>query len=81
MSPYEVTVPGGSVEHWNEEAGALWLQRVVDTYTDVIWLNPTPEKYWDYTASISMISEIIGRHRMFSLTLDGIENAMKELAR
>jgi uncharacterized protein with von Willebrand factor type A (vWA) domain len=81
MSPYEVTVPGGSVEHWNEEAGALWLPRIVDTYTDVIWLNPTPEKYWDYTASISMISEIIGRHRMFDLTLDGIENAMKELAR
>jgi uncharacterized protein with von Willebrand factor type A (vWA) domain len=81
MSPYEVTVPGGSVEHWNEEAGALWLQRIVDTYTDVIWLNPTPEKYLDYTASISMIAEIIGRHRMFGLTLDGIENAMKELAR
>jgi len=81
MSPYEVTVPGGSVEHWNEEAGALWLQRVVDTYTDVIWLNPTPEKYWDYTASISMIGDIIGHHRMFALTLEGIENAMKELAR
>ncbi len=81
MSPYEVTVPGGSVEHWNEEAGAVWLHRIVDTYEDVIWLNPTPEKYWDYTASIAMIGDIIGRHRMFPLTLDGIENAMKELAR
>jgi len=81
MSPYEVTVPGGSVEHYNEEAGATWLQRVVEVYDDVIWLNPTPEKYWDYTPSIAMIGEIIGDNRMFPLTLDGLENAMRELGR
>ncbi len=81
MSPYEITMPGGSVEHWNEEAGAEWLRRVVDIYDDVIWLNPTPEKYWDYTPSINMIAEIIGKHRMFALTLDGIEAAMRELGR
>ncbi|MBL1430485.1 MAG: VWA domain-containing protein [Robiginitomaculum sp.] len=81
MSPYEVTVPGGSVEHYNEEAGATWLQRVVEIYDDVIWLNPTPKKYWDYTPSIAMIGEIIGENRMFPLTLDGIEAAMKELTR
>ncbi|MCF6293489.1 MAG: VWA domain-containing protein [Robiginitomaculum sp.] len=81
MSPYEVTVPGGSVEHYNEEAGAEWLRRVVEIYDDVIWLNPTPEKYWDYTPSIAMIGEIIGENRMFPLTLDGLENAMRELGR
>lgn len=81
MSPYEITVPGGSVEHWNEEAGATWLRRVVEIYDDVIWLNPTPEKYWSYTASIAMIQEIIGKQRMFPLTLDGIEAAMRELGR
>jgi len=81
MSPYEITVPGGSVEHWNEEPGAEWLRRVVEIYDDVIWLNPTPEKYWSYTASISMIQDIIGPTRMFPLTLDGIEAAMKDLAR
>ncbi len=81
MSPYEITMPGGSVEHWNEEAGAVWLQRVVDIYTDVIWLNPSPQKYWEYSASIAMIRDIIGPHRMFPLTLEGIEAAMGELAR
>ncbi len=81
MSPYEITMAGGSVEHINDEAGATWLRRVVDTYTDVIWLNPTPQKYWDYTASISMIGNIIGPARMFPLTLSGIEAAMKELTR
>ncbi|MBL4617433.1 MAG: VWA domain-containing protein [Robiginitomaculum sp.] len=81
MSPYEITVPGGSVEHYNEEAGAEWLRRVVEIYDDVIWLNPTPEKYWDYTPSIAMIGEIIGENKMFPLTLDGLENAMRELGR
>ena len=81
MSPYEISMSGGSVEHWNEEAGAVWLRRVVDIYGDVIWLNPTPQKYWGHTASISMIQDIIGRHRMFPLTLEGIDGAMKELGR
>ncbi len=81
MSPYEISVPGGSVEHWNEEAGATWINRLVEIYDDVIWLNPTPEKYWSYTPSVSMIQELIGPHRMFPLTLEGLDNAMKELSR
>lgn len=81
MSPYEVTVPGGSVEHFNEESGAVWLRRFVETYPSLVWLNPVPERYWSYTASIAMIGEIIGEDRMFPLTLDGLDAAMKELTR
>lgn len=81
MSPYEVTLRGGSVEHWNEETGALWLQRIVDIYPNLIWLNPSPEKYWSYSQSTQIIQEIIGKDRMFPMTLSGIENAMKILAR
>ncbi|VAV87218.1 FIG00449997: hypothetical protein [hydrothermal vent metagenome] len=81
MSPYEISVPGGSVEHWNEEAGAVWLQRVNEIYDDVIWLNPTPQQYWDHTASISIIQDILGPNRMFPLTLKGIDAAMRELGR
>jgi uncharacterized protein len=80
MSPYEITYPGGSVEHWNEEAGALWLQRVTDIYESAIWLNPVPEKHWEYTPSIEIINQIIS-DRMFPLTLEGIDGAMRELNR
>ncbi|HYF23950.1 MAG TPA: VWA domain-containing protein [Caulobacteraceae bacterium] len=80
MSPYEVAMPGGSVEHWNEEAGAVWLRRVTDIYDKVVWLNPTPERFWDYTQSTALIRELIGE-RMFPLTLDGLDRAMKELGR
>lgn len=81
MSPYEVAMKGGSVEHWNEEAGAVWLQRFVDIYPHIIWINPVSEKYWKHSQSTHMIQEIIGADRMFPMTLTGIENAMKELAR
>ncbi len=81
MSPYEVAMRGGSVEHWNEEAGAIWLQRFVDVYPHMIWINPTPEKYWQYSQSTQMIQDIIGKERMFPMTLSGLEKAMKELAR
>ena len=81
MSPYEIAMRGGSVEHWNEEAGAVWLQRFVDVYPHMIWINPTPEKYWQYSQSTQMIQQIIGEDRMFPMTLSGLENAMKELAR
>jgi len=81
MSPYEVTMKGGSVEHWNEEAGAVWLNRLVDVYPHLIWINPTEEKYWGYSQSTQMIQQIIGEERMFPMTLSGLENAMKELAR
>ena len=80
MSPYEITYPGGSVEHWNEEPGAIWMQRVVDIYQSCIWLNPTPERHWDYTQSIGVMKQIIG-DRMYPLTLDGLDKAMRELVR
>jgi uncharacterized protein with von Willebrand factor type A (vWA) domain len=81
MSPYEVAMKGGSLEHWNEEAGAVWLKRFVDVYDHLIWINPVPEQYWRHSQSTNMIKEIIGEDRMFPMTLTGIENAMKELAR
>jgi len=81
MSPYEVAMRGGSVEHWNEEPGALWLKRFTDVYPHLIWINPTEEKYWAFSQSTKMIQEIIGADRMFPMTLSGLENAMKELAR
>lgn len=81
MSPYEVAMRGGSVEHWNEEAGAIWLKRVADIYPHLVWINPTQEKYWEFSQSTHMIQEIIGADRMFPMTLTGLENAMRELAR
>ncbi|MEO0713840.1 MAG: VWA domain-containing protein [Pseudomonadota bacterium] len=81
MSPYEITYSGGSVEHWNEEPGGLWLQRFVETYPDLVWLNPVKSGAWEYTGSIQLIREIIGPQRMFELTLQGLEDAMKELGR
>ena len=80
MSPYEITYPGGSVEHWNEEAGAVWLQRVADIYPHLVWLNPVAEKNWGYTPSLDLIRQLVGG-RMFPLTLDGLDRAMKELNR
>jgi uncharacterized protein with von Willebrand factor type A (vWA) domain len=80
MSPYEITYPGGSVEHWNEEAGAIWLDRVAQIYEHVIWLNPVPEKHWEYTPSIGLINQVIS-NRMYPLTLGGLDQAMRELNR
>ncbi len=80
MSPYEVATPGGSVEHWNEDAGQAWMQRILDIYQSAVWLNPVPEKYWDYTPSIAMLRQIMG-DRMYPLTVKGLEQAMKELQR
>jgi len=80
MSPYEVTTPGGSVEHFNEESGASWLNRLLGIYENAVWLNPVPEKHWDYTPSISLIRQLFS-DRMYPLTLDGLEAATKELSR
>lgn len=80
MSPYEITHPGGSVEHWNEEAGAAWVQRVAEIYEHIVWLNPTPERQWSHTPSIALLKQMVG-DRMYPMTLDGLERAMKELAR
>ncbi len=79
MSPYEIHYPGGSVEHWNEEAGSTWMKRLLDTYPKAIWLNPEPTQRWDYTPSIQMISEIM-ENRMYPLTVNGLESGMRELS-
>lgn len=80
MSPYEITVPGGSVEHMNPEPGGLWLQRVCEIFPHCIWLNPVPENNWDWTPSTKMIRQLFSG-RMFPLTVDGIDRAVRELMR
>ncbi len=80
MSPYELTHPGGSVEHMNPEPGALWLQRVTEVYSSAVWLNPSPQKYWHYTPTIDYIRQMF-EGRMYPLTLEGIDEAIKELGR
>jgi uncharacterized protein with von Willebrand factor type A (vWA) domain len=80
MSPYEITHPGGSVEHFNEEAGAVWMHRVTNTYPAAAWLNPVPEKHWTYSQSAAIVKELMNG-RMFPLTLDGLDDAMRELSR
>ena len=80
MSPYEITHPGGSVEHVNDEAGAVWLQRVRHTYPATVWLNPTPERQWEYSSSTKLIQELM-EGAMYPLTLEGLDDAMRELTR
>ncbi|WP_321339362.1 VWA domain-containing protein [Breoghania sp.] len=80
MSPYEIAYPGGAVEHWNAESGETWLRRVTDLYSRAVWLNPVPHNHWGYTESIQMIRQIM-ENRMYPLTLEGLDEAMKELAR
>ena len=72
--------PGGSVEHWNEEAGAVWIERVKNIYPHMIWLNPVAEKHWEYTPAIQLIKQLVA-DRMYPLTLDALEKAMRELNR
>ncbi|MEO1071727.1 MAG: VWA domain-containing protein [Pseudomonadota bacterium] len=81
MSPYEITYAGGSVEHWNEEPGGLWIQRFVEQFPNFAWLNPVKSGAWEYTGSIQLIRELIGPDRMFEMTLEGLDGAMKELGR
>ncbi|MBO0344999.1 vWA domain-containing protein [Roseibium limicola] len=80
MSPYEIAYPGGSVEHWNAEAGATWLERVKAVYKNIVWLNPAQEAHWPYTHSIKMIQQLMDGH-MYPLTVEGLTEAMKDLAR
>jgi len=80
MSPYEITHPGGSVEHFNDEPGAVWLKRLVDTFPHLAWLNPMPEHAWEFTHSTALIRQLID-NRMYPMTLAGLEDAMRELAR
>lgn len=81
MSPYEILVPGGSVEHMNEEPGAVWLKRFADLYPSLVWLNPVDKEHWRWTQSTEIVEEIIGKDRMFGLTLEGVDAAMRELTR
>jgi uncharacterized protein len=80
MSPYEISHPGGSVEHFNEESGTAWMQRITNTYPAAVWLNPTPEQHWSYSQSTKLIKELMN-DRMYPLTLAGLDDAMRTLTR
>jgi hypothetical protein len=80
MSPYEIAAPGGSVEHWNEESGETWISRLTRRFPHAVWLNPVAENHWGYTHSIGMVRRLMDE-RMFPLTLEGLDRAMRELAR
>ena len=80
MSPYELMIEGGSVEHWNQESGAVWMSRLLSTYPNAIWINPIPEDHWNYTHSINMVRELMSK-RMFPLTLDGLTRGIESLKR
>ena len=79
MSPYEIAMAGGSVEHWNAEPGATWLARLAQAYPRLAWLNPQPETAWPYYQSIQMIHDCV-EGRMFPLTLEGLSNSMRSLS-
>jgi uncharacterized protein with von Willebrand factor type A (vWA) domain len=81
MSPYEIAYPGGANEHYNAEAGQVWLERARAQWPNTVWINPLAERYWPYTQSIAMIQQIIGADRMVPMTLAGIEAGMKALGR
>jgi uncharacterized protein with von Willebrand factor type A (vWA) domain len=80
MAPYEITHAGGSVEHWNEEAGAIWMQRVIDTYDKVVWINPTPQDTWEYSTSVALAKRLVD-DQMYPLTIRGIEDGMNYLTK
>jgi hypothetical protein len=81
MSPYEIAYPGGANEHWNPEAGSVWLTRARDQWNSSLWINPIPEKYWPYTQSIKMVQEIFDNETMVPMTLEGLSRGMKALTR
>jgi uncharacterized protein len=80
MSPYELTHPGGANEHWNAEPGVLWLARVREAWANSVWINPLPERFWGYTQSIGMVSELF-EGQMFPMTIEGLERGIRALAR
>lgn len=80
MSPYEIVHPGGSVEHWNEESGAAWMQRLLDVYPKTIWVNPEPKKHWNYTPSIEITKELMD-DRMYPMTLAGLDEGIRYLTK
>ena len=80
MAPYEITNAGGSIEHWNEEPGGLWIKRLCSHFTSVAWLNPIQDDHWDYTSSVCILRDLVEK-RMFPLTLKGLEDAMSNLSK
>jgi hypothetical protein len=80
MSPYEILQPGGSIEYTNDEAGAVWMRRMLDVYRRAAWLNPEPEDMWQYRQSITIMRELMGG-RMFPTTIEGLEKAMRALTK
>ncbi len=80
MAPYEVTHPGGSIEHWNEEAGEVWFKRIAERYKKLVWINPSPRKSWDYSMSTDHIRKL-AENRMFPLTIEGLTDAMRVLGK
>ncbi|MCG8370742.1 MAG: VWA domain-containing protein [Proteobacteria bacterium] len=78
MSPYEIVYAGGSVEHWNEEPGAVWIKRLLNTYPKAVWLNPEPEERWEYTPSTKLVRELMG-DRMYPLSIAGLDDAIRAL--
>ncbi len=80
MSPYEISSVGGSVEHWNEESGEVWMRRITQHFDKVAWLNPEPESSWDHTTSVVWTRKLL-ENRMFPLTLKGLEDSMRYLAK
>ena len=80
MAPYEITHAGGSVEHWNEEPGAAWMEKFGEIYDKVIWLNPTPQETWEYSSSVMMTQDLVGGN-MYPLTIKGLEEGMSQLSK
>lgn len=80
MAPYEITHAGGSIEHYNEEAGAVWMQRITDHYDHFAWINPVPRQHWDHGYSIAIVRELTG-DRMFPMSVKGLEDAMSHLSK
>ena len=80
MAPYEITHAGGSVEHWNDEPGALWMNRFMDSYDKLVWINPTPRETWDYSTSVAMTRELVD-DQMYPLTVSGLEGGMGYLSK
>ena len=80
MSPYEISYPGGSVEHWNEESGEVWFRRLTDVYEKVVWINPVPQRAWRYTQTIGYCQQLLNG-QMFPMTVHGLEDAMAYLSK
>ena len=78
MAPYEITHTGGSIEHYNEEAGAIWMRRMSESFDNMVWINPTPKDYWEHSYSIEIVKELL-EDKMFPLTVKGLEGAMGSL--